>query len=422
MQHQEWLEASEGVRVFLVQQGIPENSTIALRNMAPKTLIAWFWGIARHRCTAVLLSDRDPDDVISARCAQVGAKYVFSHLPPPAIPTKRHPVDEHRIAAILFTSGSTNTPKAVAHSLQTLKSSALASNKNIALADQDRWLLSLSLWHIGGLAIMFRTLYAGAQLIYPNRMYSLGEQIRNHRITHLSVVATQLYRLLQENDIDLSSLKAILVGGGPIPSRLIDVSHHLPIHSTYGMTELGSQLCTTPPNSKLRIRKTAGRPLKGWEIKIDSNNQIWARGPALFLGYIQHQKPILPQDEQGFFATGDTGKIDNNGCLVVLGRCDQMFISGGENIHPEEIEGHLCAHPKVEAALVLAIEDAEYGKRPVAFVKGNVTQQSLSHLLQQTLPKYKHPDAYFAWPKDLPTQKPSRKQARKYLLHAISLP
>ena len=176
-QHLNWLSASEGVRQFLVSQGISPGSRIALRNMNPTTLIAWFWGIARHRCTAVLLSDRDPDSVISQRCEQVNAQYIFSHLPVAATSIERSPVDDTRIAVILFTSGSTSTPKAVAHSLRSLKSNALASNQNIPLLRTDIWLLSLSLWHVGGLAIMFRTLYAGAQVAYPNREQSLGAQI-----------------------------------------------------------------------------------------------------------------------------------------------------------------------------------------------------------------------------------------------------
>jgi len=388
--------------------------------MDPETLIAWFWGIARHRCTAVLLSDRDPDATISDRCQQVGAEYVFSHLPPISSSLERHPIDEKRIAVILFTSGSTNTPKAVAHSLHSLKQGALASNQNIPLDTRDIWLLSLSLWHIGGLAIMLRTLYAGAQLSYPCPTRSLGQQIALEAITHISLVATQLYRLLQENK-SFPSLKAILVGGGPIPETLIEESLHLPIHTTYGMTELGSQLCTTPSSADVEMRKTAGYPLAGWELNIDPQGQIWARGSALFLGYVNQQQLINKCNNKGFFPTGDTGKLTPEGNLIVLGRCDQMFISGGENIHPEEIEKQLCTLSAVEAALVIPIAHEEYGMRPVAFIKGNVRVHALQQMIQKTLPRFKHPDAYFVWPECLPTQKPSRQQAQALLPSAIPL-
>ena len=417
-QQRQLLCLSEGVRVSLCEQNIPQGSIIALRSMEPMNLFAWIWGIARHRCTAVLISDRDPDDVVPQRCAQVGATYVFSQAPAPAIPTARHPADFDRIAVILFTSGSTKQPKAVTHSLRTLFASAQASNRNIPLSIHDRWLQSLDLWHIGGLAIAFRTLLAGATWIPRDKNQSLGEQIQSDNITHISVVSTQLYRLLQESNVDLSSLKGVLVGGGPIPNQLVAQASHLPIHTTYGMTELGSQLCTTPSNASVQTLKTAGFPLHGWEVRIRAKGEICARGAPLFLGYFKNGALNQPFDEDGFFHTGDQGIIDEQGRLVVLGRCDQMFISGGENIHPEEIERCLCDLPDVEAALVFPVTHNEYGKRPVALIKGNISIATIQEHLQTHLPRFKHPDQFRVWPKDLPTQKPKRSLAQKYFARA----
>ena len=420
-QQRQLLCLSEGVRIFLCEQNIPQGSIIALRSMEPMNLFAWIWGIARHRCTAILISDRDPDDIVPHRCAQVGATYVFSHAPAPAIPTTRHPADFDRIAVILFTSGSTKQPKAVAHSLRTLFASAQASNRNIPLSKDDRWLQSLALWHIGGLAIAFRTLLAGATWIPRDKEQSLGTQIQSDNITHISVVATQLYRLLHEPNVDLSSLKGVLVGGGPIPDQLVAQAAHLPIHTTYGMTELGSQLCTTPPNASAQTLKTAGFPLHGWEVRIRGAGEICARGAPLFLGYFKNGALHRPFDKDGFFHTGDQGLIDEQGRLVVLGRCDQMFISGGENIHPEEIERCLCDLPSIEAALVLPIAHEEYGKRPVALIKGTVSLSTIQAHLQTNLPRFKHPDQFRVWPQELPTQKPKRSLAQKYFARALSM-
>lgn len=418
-QHKHILCTSEGVRLFLCEQNIRQGSTITLRAMDPMNLFAWIWGIARHQCTAVLISDRDPDDVVPQRCEQVGATHVFSHMPAPAIPTARHPADFDRIAVILFTSGSTKQPKAVAHSLRTLFASAQASNRNIPLSKDDRWLQSLALWHIGGLAIAFRTLLAGATWVPRDKNQSLGEQIQSDNITHISVVSTQLYRLLQESTVDLSSLKGVLVGGGPIPDRLITQASHLPVHTTYGMTELGSQLCTTPPVAPAETLNTAGYPLHGWEVRISTSGEICARGTPLFLGYFKDGALQQPFDKDGFFHTGDQGIIDDQGRLVVLGRCDQMFISGGENIHPEEIERCLCDLPGVEAALVLAIDHHEYGKRPVALIKGAISLSIIENHLDAHLPRFKHPDQFRVWPQDLPTQKPKRTLAQKYFAQAL---
>lgn len=417
-QHHQILCISEGVRTFLCSNKVPQGSFIALRKIEPMNLFAWIWGIARHQCTAVLLSDRDPDEVIPQRCRQVGASYVFSHTPPPAIPKQRNPADFDRIAVILFTSGSTKQPKAVAHSLRTLFASAKASNHNISISKEDRWLQSLALWHIGGLAIAFRTLIANAEWIPRNKDLSLGEQIERDNITHLSVVSTQLYRLLHEKNRDLTSLKAVLVGGGPIPNKLIEKANRLPVHTTYGMTELGSQLCTTPPNAHNETLKTAGYPLQGWTLTITQSGEICVRGEPLFLGYLRNGILENPTDEDGYFHTGDQGRLDSMGRLIVLGRCDQMFISGGENIHPEEIERCLCDIPNIEAALVLAIDHEEYGKRPVALIKGCVSLSVITAHLNAHLPRFKHPDQFRLWPRELPTQKPKRALAQKYFAQA----
>ena len=120
--------------------------------------------------------------------------------------------------------------------------------------------------------IPLRALYGGASVVEKDPHISMGSQVDRDRITHLSVVATQLYDLL-ENDHLLSSLMGMLVGGGTIPSRLIERSHQrsLPIHTTYGMTELGSQLTTTPPKSSLTTLRSAGIPIGDWHI------QHWCR-------------------------------------------------------------------------------------------------------------------------------------------------
>jgi O-succinylbenzoic acid--CoA ligase len=155
-----------------------------------------------------------------------------------------------RPATIIFTSGSTSLPKAALHTFGNHFYSALGSNSNIALAPGDRWLHSLPLYHVGGLSILFRCLLAGTTIALPQPGTSLGETIASLGATHVSLVATQLLRLLRE-DADLGGLKAVLMGGGPIPSYLVDeaLARGLPVHTSYGLTEMASQVTTTPPNA-----------------------------------------------------------------------------------------------------------------------------------------------------------------------------
>ena len=181
------------------------------------------------------------------------------------------------------------------------------------------------------------------------------------------------------------------------------------------MTELGSQLCTTPPNANQEQLRSAGRPLHGWEVRISDAGEILARGAPLFLGYWKENELQKPFDENGWFHTNDTGRIDEHGLLYPVGRIDQMFISGGENIHPEEIEQALMSNPQIAAAIVVPTPHEQYGKRPVAFIKGIYDEALLRQQLARALPKFKIPDRFLDWPKELRTDKPSRKLAQEIL-------
>ncbi|HEX2898035.1 MAG TPA: o-succinylbenzoate--CoA ligase, partial [candidate division Zixibacteria bacterium] len=125
----------------------------------------------------------------------------------------------------------------------------------------------------------------------------------------------------------------------------------------------------------------------------------------LFQGYLKGDSAFLPLDADGWFHTGDMGELNQKGLLTVLGRKDHMFISGGENIHPEEIESHLAKLDGIEQVLVVGIADEEFGARPAAFIKysnGEVlSQKKITALLEKELPRYKIPKRYFDWPENL---------------------
>src|SRR5919107_790833 len=158
-----------------------------------------------------------------------------------------------RPATIIFTSGSTGVPKAALHTFGNHYHSALGSNANIALRPGDRWLHSLPLYHVGGLSILFRCLLAGATVALPEPGLPLGEAIAHSGATHVSLVSTQLLRLLREEGFAGTELRAILLGGGPMPASLVDEAHArgFPIHTSYGLTEMASQVTTTPPGASL---------------------------------------------------------------------------------------------------------------------------------------------------------------------------
>jgi len=309
-------------------------------------------------------------------------------------------------ATIIGTSGTSGQPKAVLHTYGNHYYSAVGSNKNIKVQPGNRWLLSLPLYHIGGLAILFRTMLGGGAVVIADSNVDLLDMIRRYQITHLSLVHTQLYRLLQESSLaeEMKQLKAVLVGGSHVVKSLIKKAHEhgLPLFTTYGLTEMASQVTTTSPGDSLEKLLTSGRLLKHRQIKISTEGEIIVKGETLFRGYAEHDQVVLPVDSNGWFHTGDTGHLNGASYLTVLGRKDNMFISGGENVYPEEIEGALCLSDDVSEAVVVPMEDNEFGFRPVAFLRtaGNkyVRKSDLVARLEHHLPRFKIPVRFYEWP------------------------
>jgi len=309
-----------------------------------------------------------------------------------------------RPATIIFTSGSTGVPKAALHTFGNHYHSALGSNANIALMPGDRWLHSLPLYHVGGLSILFRCLLAGATVALPQQGTPPGEAIAGFGATHVSLVSTQLLRLLRE-DANRGGLEAVLMGGGPIPASLVDeaVARGLPVHTSYGLTEMASQVTTTPPGASLEELRTAGRVLPHREVAISGSGEILVRGQTLFAGYVEGERLNRPLDAEGWFHTGDLGELDDNSYLRVRGRMDNLFVSGGENVQPEEIEEALYRLEGIEEAVVVPVPDEEFGARPVAFIRtDDLEPGDLAHELEPVLPRFKIPISFHPWPEEAP--------------------
>jgi len=345
-----------------------------------------------------------------------------------ATPSGDHFVSLDQEATIIATSGTCARPKAVLHTYGNHYYSAMGSNRNIRVQPGDRWLLSLPLYHVGGLAILFRTMLGGGAVVIANKDADLLDTIRRYQITHLSLVHTQLYRLLHKKPArdETKGLSALLVGGGAIPKTLITQAYECdqPLFTSYGLTEMASQVTTTHPDDSLDKLLTSGRLLDHRQVRISSEGEILVKGGTLFRGYVEKDESYLPVDSDGWFHTGDLGHLDDTGYLTVRGRKDSMFISGGENIHPEEIEVTLSLLDDVKDAVVVPIEDDEFGFRPVAFIRtaGNkrVYKSDLVTRLEQYLPRFKIPVRFYKWPETAQESdmKPSRRYFRELVLAA----
>lgn len=406
------------------EQGIGEGGRVALYAEREAETVALLWALWRIGAVAVPMSTREPAAEVVRRGEQVGAELFVTRESPvteaaagrirTCAPVELEGEKEtllttdslppERPATIVYTSGSTGTPKAALHTWRNHLYSAKGSNANIPLRRGDRWLLSLPLYHVGGLAILIRCAIAGAGVVLPSADRSLAATLDAGSVTHVSLVATQVRRVLADwEGRPPSALRAVLLGGGPIPDELLrrGTEAGWPLHTSYGCTEMASQVTTTPPGASLDTLRTAGRRLPHRRVRI-RDGQILVAGAPLFRGYVTDTGIDDPRTEDGWYPTGDRGRIEADGRLRVEGRMDRMFVSGGENIQPEEIESVLERQDGVEQAVVVPVPDPEYGRRPVAFVRktDDISGEAVRAALAGQLPSFKIPDAFYSLPEE----------------------
>ena len=298
-----------------------------------------------------------------------------------------------------LTSGSTGMPKAVVHEMQAHLDNARGVCELMRFDFNCAWLLSLPLYHVSGQGVVWRWLLQGAELHLPGSDFYDSAL----RVTHASFVPTQLQRFLlyvKEKAVTNFKLQYILLGGTQIPMDLTEQLNKLGIQSYtgYGMTETASTAFAKKSDGKPGV----GLPLNGREYCL-IDDEIWLRGAGLGLGYWQNGKIEPLVNSQGWLQTKDKGRLIN-GELQILGRLDNMFISGGENIQPEEIEQLIQQFVGVEQVFVLPLNEAEFGQRPVAMIKfasdvgSDFFQSAVNNLrvwLSDKIEKFKQPIAYY---------------------------
>ena len=294
------------------------------------------------------------------------------------------------LASIVFTSGSTGNPKAVAHTLEQHLCSAVGLLEAFRYQQGDTWLLSLPMYHVSGLAIVHRWLAAGGCIkIGTGQLETDIEEC-----SHASLVATQLHRLLKSKQA--LTLTHVLLGGSHIPEALGLEAQQMGIETWlgYGMTEAASTVTAKPVDSS----NTAGFVLNHRQLKIEEQ-RIFIGGDTLASGYY-HQGKLTPLvDKNGWFDSKDLGEWVGEQ-VSIIGRADNQFISGGENIHCEEIERALNQLSEVNQSFIVPIEDDEFGFRPVAIVDcaDLPTKEWFAEQLNGRLERFKFPVEYYRMP------------------------
>ena len=240
-------------------------------------------------------------------------------------------------AVVVATSGSTGTPKGVVLTHGALAAAAAAVSRRLHVDPaRDRWLACLPLSHTGGLGVVVRAVLTGTPLtVRPTFEAGTGA-------TLVSLVPTLLDR------VDASGFRKVLVGGAADGrERPANVVH------TYGLTETGGGVVYD------------GVPLDGVDVRTDAGGQLLIRGPSLLRCY---RDGADPKDAGGWLPTGDLGAVDDQGRVTVLGRRDDLIVTGGENVWPADVEEVLRAHPGVADVAVTGRPDPEWGARVVAVV------------------------------------------------------
>jgi O-succinylbenzoic acid--CoA ligase len=404
---------------------------VALWQQVSPDLIAALLALPRLGAVACPLSLRAPAGQVPALLHAIAADGIVADraLPPlkvprldtdgAAPPVAAATLPDDRPVTAVFTSGSSGIPKAVLHSAGNHRASALGANAALPLGHGDRWILSLPLFHVGGLSVLWRCLLSGAAIALPEPGTALAENLGQLGITHLSVVPVQLRRLLDEG-VAPGRLRAVVSGGDGTPRGLLAeaAAHAWPVHTTYGSTEAAAMVTLSPAACPGTIPQDSGRLLPRRQLRIGPGGEIELAGPTLGLGYLQEGllRPLKRPD--GWYGTGDLGHLGSDGGLHVTGRLDRMFISGGENLHPEAIEQALADLPGVAQASVVVVPDATYGQRPIAFLRHAVpVGTDLTRLTREalaeagTLPRIAWPDRVLPMPVDAGAgMKPDRRR------------
>jgi O-succinylbenzoic acid--CoA ligase len=287
---------------------------------------------------------------VTRLCRRLGAKLIDAQGPDgPEI--EPHEADPSRPVAVFATSGSTGVPKGVVLTAGNLLASAEASASFLGHRSGDRWLAVMPLNHVGGFSILTRSMHVGGTVVLEPRFDPERTASLLHGVEFASLVPSMLSRIMTHAEGPFERLRTVLVGGGPLAPGLLEAANDLgiPAVPTYGTTETAAQVATGRPGAR------AVTPLPGVSIRID-RGEIVVEGPMVSPGYWRQTPRVGP------YHTGDAGTVDDEGNLVVLGRLDDMVITGGENVYPTEVEAVLSEHPEIVDVAVTGVDDERWGR------------------------------------------------------------
>jgi 2-furoate---CoA ligase len=384
-----------------------ERMAAVLDNRVETALLYW----AAQWCGAVFvpLSWRSSDAELGYCIEDCGARLVFRestplpHGPPHAGVLDR---DEREPSLMLYTSGTTGRPKGVARSHRADRAGGLSQALQHGYCFGDRTLGVMPLYHTMGVhSLIAMHMVGGCFVSQPS--WDAEEALRlvqDERITSLYLAPTLYYDLVHHprlDDYDVSSVETLAYAGAAMTSALVErcaqVFRPRLFVNHYGSTEIYS---VTVHRDQAAKPGCAGRPSLNARLRLDENGEILCHTSSdeAFTGYWSRPDADEKAIREGWYHTGDVGRLDKDGDLWILGRVDDMINSGGENVHPLEVEDVLARHPKVTEVAVVAAPDERLGQRVVAVIvaEGELTAEELDAwcLASETLARFKRPREY----------------------------
>jgi fatty-acyl-CoA synthase len=304
---------------------------------------------------------------------------------------------------LIYTSGTTGKPKGALLTHANCFWTNLSFDLATGIGGDDVVLAFLPQFHCGGWNVQpLLAWWKGARVVLE-RQFDASRALRligEKGVTTLMGVPANYLFMAQEPEFaraDLATLRRAVVGGAPMPVPLIEQwrDRGVEIVQGYGLTEAAPNVLCLPPEDAMRKIGSAGKPYPYVEVDVAENGELLVRGPNVFAGYWRNEEATAATLAGGWLHTGDVVERDEEGYFWIKGRVKEMYISGGENVYPAEVESVLHEHPRVADAAVVGVPDETWGEVGVAFVvaHGGLAEDELIAFARERLARFKVPKA-----------------------------